>query len=70
MLFRRSDSSTYVKGVDFCVMRKDTYENKLSDLLDSSQFSESHGTSDTIVMKIEKNIIKELLALRKKTNVI
>ena len=51
-------------------MRKDTYENKLSDLLDSSQFSESHGTSDTIVMKIEKNIIKELLALRKKTNVI
>ena len=35
-------------------MRKDTYKNKLSDLLASNQFSESKGTSDWIVMKIEK----------------
>ena len=28
----------YDKGVGFCVMRKDTYENKLSDTLDSIQF--------------------------------
>ena len=31
----------YDKGVGFCLMRKDTYENKLSDLLDSNQFSEN-----------------------------
>ena len=31
----------YDKGIGFCVMRKDTYENKLSDLLSSNQFSES-----------------------------
>ena len=46
----------YDKGVGFCVMRKDTCENKLSDLLDSNQFSESKGSSDLIVMKIEKDI--------------
>ena len=28
----------YEKGVGFCVMRKDTYENKLSDILDSNHF--------------------------------
>ena len=34
-----------VTGVRFCVMRKDTYEIKFNDLLDSNQFSESKGTS-------------------------
>ena len=29
----------YDKGVGFCVMREDTYENKLSETLDSNQFS-------------------------------
>ena len=29
------------KGVGFCLMRKDTYQNKLSDLLESNQFSVS-----------------------------
>ena len=42
----------YDKSVDFCVMRKVTYKNKLSDILDSNQFSESKRTSDAIVMKI------------------
>ena len=45
-------------------MRKDTYENKLSDLIASNQFSESKGTSDWIAMKIEKNITKEMLSMR------
>ena len=45
-------------------MRKDTYENKLSDLLASNQFSESKGTSDWIAMKIEKYITKEMLSMR------
>ena len=57
----------YDKDVGFCVMRKDIYENKLSDTLDSHQFSRRKGTSDAIVLKIERDINKELLALRKKT---
>ena len=56
----------HTKVVGFCVMRKDTYENKLSDTLDSNQFTKSKGTSDAIVLKIERDINKELLAMRKK----
>ena len=59
----------YDKGVDFCVMRKDIYENKLSDTIDSNQFSKSKGTSDAIVLKIERDINKELLAIRKKDKI-
>ena len=55
----------YDKGVGFCVMRKDTYENKLSDTLDSNQFSENKGTSGANILKIERDINKELLAMRK-----
>ena len=59
----------YDKGVGFCVMRKDTYENKVSDTLDSNKFSESKGASDAIVLKIERDINKELLAMRKKDEI-
>ena len=59
----------YDKGVGFCVMRKDTYENQLSDTLDSNQFSESKGTFDEIVLKKERDIKKELLAMRKKDEI-
>ena len=58
----------YENGVGFCVMRKDTYENK-SDTLDSNQFSKSKGTNDAIVLKIERDINKELLAMRKKDEI-
>ena len=57
------------KDVGFCVMRKDIYENRLSDTLDSNQFSKSKGTSDAIVLKIERDINKELLAMRKKDEI-
>ena len=50
----------YDKGVGFSVMRKDTYENKLSDTLDSNQFSESEGTSDAIILKLGRDIKKKL----------
>ncbi|XP_063727458.1 uncharacterized protein LOC134855008 [Symsagittifera roscoffensis] len=50
-------------------MRKDTYENRLSDTLDSNQFSKSKGTSDAIVLKIEREINKKLLAMRKKDEI-
>ena len=56
----------YDKGVGFCVMRKDTYENKFSYTLDSIQFSKSEGKSDAIVLKIERHINNELLAMRNK----
>ena len=46
----------YDKGVGFCVMRKDTYENKLSDTLDSNHFSETEGTSDAIILNIKKKL--------------
>ena len=59
----------YDKGVGFCVISTDTYENKLSDTLDSNQFSKSKGTSDAIVLKIERDINKELLAMRKKDEI-
>ena len=56
----------YDKDVGFCVKKKDTYENKLSDTLDSNQISESKGTSDAIILKIERDINNEMLAMRKK----
>ena len=59
----------YGKGLGFCVMRKDTYENKLSETLDSNQFSKSKGTSDAIVLKIERDINKDWLAMRKKDEI-
>ena len=59
-------SVPYDKGVGFCIMRKNTYENKLSDTLDSNQFSEIKGTSDAVNLKIERDINKELLAMREK----
>ena len=58
----------YDNGVGFCAMRKDTYENK-SDTLDSNQYSKSKRTSDAIVLKIERDINKELLAMRKKDEI-
>ena len=59
----------YEKDVGFRVKKKDTYENKLSDTLDSNQFSESKGTSDAIILKIERDIRKEWLAMRKKDEI-
>ena len=50
-------------------MRKGTYENKLSDTLDSNQFSKSKGTRDAIVFKLVKDINKELLAMMKKDEI-
>ena len=58
----------YDKGLGFCVMRKDNYENR-SDTFDSNHFSKSKGTSKAIVLKIERDINKELLAMRKKDEI-
>ena len=55
------------KGVKFCVMRKETYETKLKDLLQAEQFSERKNLTDSVIMKSEKNINKELLAMKRRT---
>ena len=41
----------------------------MSETLDSNQFSESKGTIDAIVLKIERDINKELFAMRKKDEI-
>ncbi|XP_063728136.1 uncharacterized protein LOC134855525 [Symsagittifera roscoffensis] len=57
------------KGVGFCVMKKTTNEAKRTELLQSEQLSEKPGLTDSVVMKIEKEINKELLAMKKKDEI-
>ena len=57
------------KGVDFCVMEKETYEKKLKNLLQAEQFSERKNLTDSLIMKIEKDINRELLAMKKKDEI-
>ena len=57
------------KGVGFCVMKKETYEKKLKDLLWAEQFSEKKNLTDSVIMKTEKDISKELLAMKKKDEI-
>ena len=57
------------KGVSFCVMKKETYKKKLKDLLQAEQFSERKNLTDSVIMKIEKDISKELLAMKKKVRI-
>ena len=54
------------KGVGFCVMKKETYEKKLKDLLQAEKFNERKNLTDSVIMKIEKDINIELLAMKKK----
>ena len=56
-------------GVGFCVMKKETREKKLKNLLQAEQFSERKNLTDSVIMKIEKDINKELLAMKKKDEV-
>ena len=57
------------KGVGFCVMKKETYEKKLKDLLKGEQFSERKNLTVSVIMKIEKDINKELLAMKNKDEI-
>ena len=57
------------KGVGFCVLKKETYEKKLKDLLQAEQFSERKNLTDSVMMKNEKDISKELLAMKKKDEI-
>ena len=57
------------KGVGFYVMKKETYEKKLKDLLQAEQFSERKNLTDSVIMKIKKDINIELLAMKKKDEI-
>ena len=50
-------------------MKKETYEKKLKDLLQAEQFSERKNLTDSVIMKIEKDINKDLLAMKKKDEI-
>ena len=58
------------KGVGFCIMRKQTYESKLESLLQSAQFLKKDTTTDEVILKIEKELNKELLAMNKRDEII
>ena len=60
---------SFDNGVGFCVMKKETYEKKLKDLLQAEQFSERKHLTDSVIMKIEKDISKELLTMKKKDEI-
>ena len=57
------------KGVGFCVKKKETYEKKPKDLLQAEEFNERKNLTDNVIMKIEKDISKELLAMKKKDEI-
>ena len=57
------------KGVGFCIMRKQTYESKLESLLQSAQFVKKDATTDEGILKIEKELNKELLAMNKRDEI-
>ena len=54
------------KGVDFCIMRKQTYEPKLESLMQSAQFVKKDATTDEVILKIEKELNKKFLAMNKR----
>ena len=39
-------------GVGFCVLKKETCEKKLKDLLEAEQFSERKNLTDSVIIKI------------------
>ena len=57
------------KGVGFCIMRKQTYESKLEFLLQSAQFVKKDATTDEVILKIEKELIKKVLDMNKRDEI-
>ena len=53
----------------FLCNEKETYEKKLKDLLQADQFSERKNLTDSVIMKIKKDISKESLAMKKKVRI-
>ena len=49
-------------------MKKETYEKKQKQLLQAEHFGERKNLTDSVIIKIEKDINKELLAMKKYQN--
>ena len=47
-------------------MRKQTYHSKPKSLLQSAQFLKKDATTDEVILKIEKELNKETLAMNKR----
>ena len=54
-----------MKGNGFCVMKKSTNECKIEQVLDCPQFVRLANATDDIVLKIEKEINRTLLEMKK-----
>ena len=50
-------------------MKKETSEKKLKYLLQAEQSSERKNLTDSVIMKIEKDVNKELLAMKLKDEI-
>ena len=50
-------------------MKKETYQEKLKDSYQAELFSERKNLTDSVIMKIEKDLNKELLAMKKKDEI-
>ena len=57
------------EGVGFCRMRKQTYESKLEPLLQSAHFVKKDANTDEVILKIEKEINKEIIAMNKRDEI-
>ena len=57
------------KRVGFCVMKKETYEKRLKDLLQAEQFSERKNLTDSLSIKIEEGINKKFFTMKKKDEI-
>ena len=57
------------KGVGFCVIKKHTFEEKLTQVLESEQFEIHDNMNDSVVQKMKKNSNKELLAINKRDEI-
>ena len=57
------------KWVGFCIMRKQLYESKLEFLLQSAQIVKKDATTDEVILRIEKELNKKLIAMNKKDEI-
>ena len=53
----------------FSVMKKETYEKNLKELLHAEQLSERKNPTDSVIIKTEKDIRRELLVMKKKNEI-
>ena len=59
----------FERGLVFCIIRKQTYEIKLKFLSQSAHFLKKRATSDELILKIEKKLHNELLAMNKRDEI-